>query len=107
MHTEPNTLQTLDQKMQTVRNLCTAINVELAELLNELPWKTWKPVERQSFNERKALEEAADVFIFFLDLWLLLAYIAGDESPTQRLYEEVSRKQLKNLLRVDEGEFKS
>jgi len=46
-----------------------ALNIELAEFLNTLPWKWWKRL--QTVDKEKILDELADVLAFFLSYYNL------------------------------------
>ena len=51
-----------------------ALNIEIAELLNVLPWKWWK--KNHVVDKAKALDELADVLAFWFSVYnLLLARI--------------------------------
>ena len=106
LNTSPEKYKLLSEQMQKIRDTCLSMNVELAELLEELPWKPWKPVEHQQLNADAALEEAVDVLIFFLDLWLYLCAFTDSGDPTTKLVEILNMKQNKNLNRIKKGEFK-
>lgn len=53
------------QKMQSVRNLSLALMMELAELVDSLPWKPWREIEDQPFDIDNVKREMIDI-IFFL-----------------------------------------
>jgi dimeric dUTPase (all-alpha-NTP-PPase superfamily) len=57
-------------RMQYIRDLTLATHVELAEFIQELPWKPWKNNKHYDLNA--ASDELADIFIFTFDLWLAL-----------------------------------
>lgn len=58
-----NTLSTV----QTVEDYHFALNVELAEFINTLPWKWWK--KQQTINKEKVLDELADVMAFLFSVY--------------------------------------
>lgn len=49
--------------------LVFALNIELSELLNTLPWKWWKT--QQTINKEKTLDELADVLAFWFSWYNL------------------------------------
>jgi len=55
-----------------IRDLVLAAHMELSEVLNELPWKPWKPAEAQNYNPEAAAKEVVDVIIFCLDIIISL-----------------------------------
>ena len=58
-----NTLSTV----QTVEDYHFALNVELAEFINTLPWKWWK--KNHVINKEKVLDELADVMAFLFSVY--------------------------------------
>lgn len=49
----------------TRQHAAIALNVEIVEVLNELPWKPWRPAGYKEINKRHLVEEAVDVFFFY------------------------------------------
>lgn len=49
----------------TRQQAAIALNVEIVEVLNELPWKPWRPADYKEINKRHLVEEAVDVFFFY------------------------------------------
>lgn len=46
-----------------------ALNIEISEFLNTLPWKWWK--KQQTVNKEKTLDELADILAFWLSWYNL------------------------------------
>ena len=58
-------------KMGWTKEFITCIHQELAELMEELPWKHWKKYDRFKYDELNIKYELIDIFHFFLDLCLI------------------------------------
>ena len=88
----------LEQRMQMLRNYATALLVEQGELINEMPWKPWRPIEDQKEPAyTKAAEEWVDCFFFLVDQALVLWL-------TPEVIEETFERVLKkNLNRLSSG----
>lgn len=54
----------------TLAQYILALNVEIAELVNTLPWKWWK--QKQGVNKAQSLDELADVLAFWLSAYNLI-----------------------------------
>lgn len=97
-HKQEKFQQALGQRVQSqeFRTLQTlAAIVELAEFIQETPWKPWK--KDQKLELARAQEELADVQHFVVNLALSL----GMDSQT--FYAVFMRKNAKNKRRQKEG----
>jgi len=55
---------TLEEKMQALRNNVLALNMEIAEVVSNTPWKPWRKIEDQMFYKEDAPEEIIDCLFF-------------------------------------------
>lgn len=87
------------KRVAVLRDYVTALHVEQAELLDELPWKPWKTYEDNCYANlpSKAVDEWMDCFVFLIDQALCLQLNAED---IERSYE---RTMAKNYERVASG----
>jgi len=53
------------QRFQAIRNKSLALMMEVAELVDSLPWKPWREIEDQPYDLDNAKREIVDI-IFFL-----------------------------------------
>jgi len=60
------------RNQQYINDLVLAAQMELHEMMDELPWKPWKSAEDQPARYPAAAEELADAFIFLFDIWFQL-----------------------------------
>jgi len=60
---------TEEEKWEYFRSIALALNLELAEVMNEVPWKPWKPIYNQQYKPDRAAAEICDVFVFAYVLW--------------------------------------
>lgn len=84
-----------EERIQFIRNMHTAITMELGELLDESGWKPW--ATSKHVNEEAGAGEAADVLLFFINL--CFAY----RVTPQKLYDTTMAKMDRNLARQLEG----
>ncbi len=98
----PDSFETEEDRMNYMRDTCLALNLEVAEFLQELPWKPWRPFEQQTYRPDKAADEIIDILIFTLNLWINFG-----QYPQGKCYDELMRrldeKQYKNLSRIQSG----
>jgi len=89
----------LTERMTTMRDYHTALAVEQAELLQELPWKPWRALEDQpSMNSLdRTVDEWTDCLVFLLDQAIILG-ITPD-----RVEDSIADVLHKILSRVDSG----
>ena len=89
--------ETREEQMDHIRDLSLALNVEVAEFLEWLPFKPWRSIESQECNESEAAYELIDIFFFTVNLWCALGMPIGSfEHFFQSKMEE-------NLSRIERG----
>jgi dimeric dUTPase (all-alpha-NTP-PPase superfamily) len=91
---DPTELQS-DERKQYVTAMAMALNVEVAEALQEIPWKPWATTDR--FNREAYLLELIDALHF----WMNLVLVATD-NPMD-IIEVYMRKAQINADRQHEG----
>ena len=89
----------LAERMATMRDYHTALAVEQAELLQELPWKPWRPLEDQPSMRSldRTVDEWTDCLVFLIDQAIILG-ITPD-----RVEDSIVDVLHKILSRVDSG----
>ena len=82
-----------EERMEHIRNLALAQNVEVSEFLEWLPYKAWRNIEDQPYNIPEAALELIDQFFFLADMWLALGLSPKDFEPLfkKKLTENISR----------------
>lgn len=65
-HNRP--FDTMDQRMQSMRNSALALMMELAELVNSTPWKPWRSIADQPFDKDNATREMVDIVFFLVSI---------------------------------------
>ena len=90
-------LRDLDEAGRTewVLNYTRAMQQELAELVDSVPWKWW--AKYQKFDEQNARVEVVDLFHFLVSLAQTLGMSADD------VYEAYAKKNKVNHERQDSG----
>jgi dimeric dUTPase (all-alpha-NTP-PPase superfamily) len=83
------------QKAQWILNYCRAMNQELAELTDSVPWKWW--AKYQKFDEQNARVEVVDLFHFLISAAQVLGMSADD------VYQAYLKKNAVNFKRQDTG----
>ena len=76
---------TEERRIAYAKELVLALQMEIAEFMQELPWKSWKKVSDQKYDLDRARNELVDVFIFAFDLWNLFDF-------PQDLRQEIVKK---------------
>ncbi len=66
----------MEQKTEWVLNYCRAMQQEIAELTDSVPWKWW--AKYQTFNMQNARVEVIDLFHFLISLAQTLDMSAAD-----------------------------
>ncbi len=84
-----------EQKAKWVLNYTRAMQQELAELVDSVPWKWW--AKYQTFDEQNARVEVVDLFHFLVSLAQALGMSAED------VYEAYLKKNKVNHERQDSG----
>ena len=64
------------QKIHWVLNYCRAMNQEIAELTDSVPWKWW--AKYQNFDQQNARVEIVDLFHFLISLAQVMGMDAKD-----------------------------
>ncbi|MDR0535339.1 MAG: dUTPase [Puniceicoccales bacterium] len=83
------------QKTEWVLNYTRALQQELAELVDSMPWKWW--AKYQKFDEQNARVEVVDMLHFLVSIAQTLGMDATD------LYEAYRKKNQVNHARQDTG----
>ena len=65
-----------EEKTKWVLNYSRAMQQELAELIDSVPWKWW--AKYQKFDQQNARVEVVDLFHFLISLAQVLGMSAGD-----------------------------
>ena len=84
-------------KLQQHRDLCIALQAELTELLDSMPWKPWRPDGYKNFDKTNFKEEVVDC-IFFLTALCENWNIAPIEIGTM-----IAEKLQENYDRIERG----
>ena len=79
-----------EQKTEWVLNYCRAMNQELAELTDSVPWKWW--AKYQEFDEQNARVEVVDLFHFLISMAQVLGMSADDGFQAYLKKNEVNFK---------------
>jgi dimeric dUTPase (all-alpha-NTP-PPase superfamily) len=90
-------LDQLDEaaKTQWLLNYTRAMQQELAELVDSVPWKWW--AKYQTFDEQNAKVEIIDLFHFLISAAQVMGLSAND------VYESYVKKNKVNLERQESG----
>jgi len=97
--------ESTEERRHLIRELCLNTVVEVVEILNELPWKNWKPIKSQKNNTLGAIEEVADAVIFLCKVYLTLVQdLEGDIEGDFELKEVILKKIKMNTERLKSGE---
>ena len=83
------------EKTQWVLNYTRAMQQEMAELIDSVPWKWW--AKYQQFDEQNAKVEVVDLFHFLVSLAQVLGMTPED------VYQAYSKKNKVNHNRQDSG----
>lgn len=83
------------QRQQWLLNYCRAMDQELAELVDCVPWKWW--ASYQKFDKQNARVEIVDLMHFLISLAQVMEITADD------LFEAYAKKHLVNLQRQNSG----
>jgi dimeric dUTPase (all-alpha-NTP-PPase superfamily) len=84
-----------EEKAKWVLNYTRAMQQEIAELIDSVPWKWW--AKYQAFDEQNARVEVVDLFHFLISIAQVLGM-----SP-QDVYEAYTKKNKVNHERQDSG----
>jgi len=83
------------ERTKWVLNYCRAMNQELAELTDSVPWKWW--AKYQKYDEQNARVEVVDLFHFLISLAQVLGMSADD------VFQGYLKKNKVNLQRQESG----
>jgi len=86
---------TEEEKVKWVLNYTRAMNQELAELVDSVPWKWW--AKYQAFDQQNARVEVVDLFHFLISIAQVLGMSADD------VYQAYVKKNQVNHQRQDSG----
>ena len=84
-----------EDKAKWILNYTRAMQQEIAELVDSVPWKWW--AKYQKFDEQNARVEVVDLFHFLVSLAQTLGMSAED------VYQAYVKKNQVNLQRQDTG----
>jgi dimeric dUTPase (all-alpha-NTP-PPase superfamily) len=87
-----------EEKAKWILNYTRAMQQELAELVDSVPWKWW--AKYQKFDEQNARVEVVDLFHFLISLAQTLGMSAED------VFQAYVKKNQVNLQRQDSGYVK-
>jgi dimeric dUTPase (all-alpha-NTP-PPase superfamily) len=90
--------ETEEEKAKWILNYTRAMQQEMAELVDSVPWKWW--AKYQKFDEQNARVEVVDLFHFVISLAQTLGMSAGD------VFEAYVKKNQVNLQRQESGYVK-
>jgi dimeric dUTPase (all-alpha-NTP-PPase superfamily) len=90
--------QTDEEKAKWILNYTRAMQQEMAELIDSVPWKWW--AKYQKFDEQNARVEVVDMFHFLISLAQTLGMSAED------VFQAYVKKNQVNLQRQDSGYVK-
>ncbi|HRE07677.1 MAG TPA: dUTPase [Opitutaceae bacterium] len=84
-----------EEKAKWILNYTRAMQQEMAELIDSVPWKWW--AKYQKFDEQNARVEVVDLFHFLVSLAQTLGMTADD------VYQAYVKKNAVNHQRQDSG----
>jgi dimeric dUTPase (all-alpha-NTP-PPase superfamily) len=84
-----------EEKAKWILNYTRAMQQEMAELVDSVPWKWW--AKYQKFDEQNARVEVVDLFHFLISLAQTLGMSAED------VFQAYVKKNQVNLQRQDSG----
>jgi len=87
-----------EEKTKWVLNYTRAMQQEMAELIDSVPWKWW--AKYQEFDEQNAKVEVIDLFHFLISMAQVLGMTPED------VYEAYAKKNKVNHNRQDSGYVK-
>jgi len=90
--------QSDEEKAKWILNYTRAMQQEIAELIDSVPWKWW--AKYQKFDEQNARVEVVDLFHFLISLAQTLGMSADD------VFQAYVKKNQVNLQRQETGYVK-
>jgi dimeric dUTPase (all-alpha-NTP-PPase superfamily) len=79
-----------EEKTKWILNYTRAMNQEMAELIDSVPWKWW--AKYQKFDEQNARVEVIDLFHFLISMAQVLGMTADDVFAAYQQKHEVNLK---------------
>jgi dimeric dUTPase (all-alpha-NTP-PPase superfamily) len=99
------TNMTEEERVKWVLNYCRAMNQEIAELTDSVPWKWW--AKYQKFDEQNCRVEIIDLFHFLISMAQTLGMTADDVYAAYVKKNEVNHKRQEDGYAVkDEDDSK-
>ncbi len=96
---------TEEERVKWVLNYCRAMNQEIAELTDSVPWKWW--AKYQKFDEQNCRVEIIDLFHFLISMAQTLGMTADDVYAAYVKKNEVNHKRQEDGYAVkDEDDSK-
>jgi len=92
-----NIVKDWPEQMQELRNITTALNQEVAELLDSFPWKPWRSRESQNYNLDNAKREVVDIIFF------LVEFCEAAGITAQEIEEKFEQVMANNYVRIESG----
>jgi dimeric dUTPase (all-alpha-NTP-PPase superfamily) len=89
------TTLTDEEKAKWILNYTRAMNQEIAELIDSVPWKWW--AKYQKFDEQNARVEVVDLFHFLVSMAQVLGMTSDD------IFAAYQRKNEVNIKRQETG----
>lgn len=83
------------EKTQWLLNYCRAMNQEISELTDSVPWKWW--AKYQKFDEQNARVEIVDIFHFLMSAAMVMGMSADD------VFQAYVKKNAVNFKRQETG----
>ena len=84
-----------EERIQWVLNYCRAMNQEIAELTDSVPWKWW--AKYQTFDKQNCCVEVVDMLHFLISLAQVLGMSADD------VFDAYMKKNAVNFQRQESG----
>ena len=89
---------TLVDRMQFLTEYVCALNAEIGELLREVPWKPWRPIEDQKYADTETIaNEFVDCLIFLINISFCVGLGTND------ILDAFERVMTSNYERIENG----
>jgi NTP pyrophosphatase (non-canonical NTP hydrolase) len=79
------------------RELALALNQEVAELIDSVPWKPWRDISDQSYDYENLKREIVDCIFFLIEISELFGITC------QELFDKYDEVMLNNHKRLENG----
>jgi dCMP deaminase len=93
----PGETKTQEELLKKFRELIVALYQEVSELCDSFPWKPWREIKDQTFDEENAIMEMVDIFFFMGSILELF------EISPERFEETLQSKIAENYDRIQRG----